>query len=273
MGTTISVGAGAVRNRKRLGLFGLVALAATLAAALLGAGAAQAASSATVAPIGSASSGSYFVTVEYEARETDGVIGIEFSSSEEATGIVPSECKYGIPVSGTLVECPQHHAGGKIEVCYNGPAPSQVEESFQMKQIPLATVGAVASCPVAGFVPRSPTTGGGSSGGSGGNGGGSATGSSSIKLGKVTDNSKKGTATLAVSTGEPGTIKLSGKQVKSASVKAKKAGTFQLLVKAKGGAVSTLAEQGTVKVKVLVTFTPTGGKPVTDRKTVKLEKK
>ena len=68
----------------------------------------------------------------------------------------------------------------------------------------------------------------------------------------------------------PGTIKLTGKKVKTATVRAKKAGTFKLTVKAKGKVAAKLATVGKVTVKVAITFTPTGGKPKTESETVRL---
>jgi hypothetical protein len=47
----------------------------------------------------------------------------------------------------------------------------------------------------------------------------------------------------------------------------------KLLVKAKGKAKGKLNKRGRVKVQVKVTFTPTGGEPASQNKTLKLIKK
>jgi hypothetical protein len=249
-------------------------IAGTLCAlTLLGAPPASAAISATAAPIGSASSGSYLVTVVNEGPKTEGVILIELAGSETATGIVPGACVYGQPVAGSVIGCPQIEAGATLQVCYNGPQTEKVEEfSAGAPAIPLSTVGPVASCPLAGFVPKSTGEGEGNTGtGGGDSGGGSGSGSvTKFSLGKVKKRPAKGTATLAVKVPGPGTIKLTGKKVRRATVRAKKAGTFNLTVEAKGKVASKLATGGKVTVKVVITFTPTDGKPKTKSETVRL---
>ena len=146
---------------------------------LLGPAPASAAISATAAPIGSASSGSYLVTVANEGPKTEGVILIELAGSETATGIVPGDCVYGQPVAGSVIGCPQIEAGATLQVCYNGPQTEKVEVFYAgAPAIPLSTVGPVASCPLAGFVPKSTGEGEGSAGtGGGGSGGGPGSGS------------------------------------------------------------------------------------------------
>jgi hypothetical protein len=106
----------------------------------------------------------------------------------------------------------------------------------------------------------------------------------SFTFGKVKDNKKKGTATLAVNVPGPGTLSLTGKGVKaqrpareatqSSTVTA--AGTVKLLVKPQGKAKKRLNKKGKVKVAVSVTYTPTGdvpGDPNTQTDKVKLVKK
>jgi hypothetical protein len=103
-------------------------------------------------------------------------------------------------------------------------------------------------------------------------------------LGKVKLNKNKGTATLAVNVPGPGTLSLTGKNVKTqrpardatVSKTVSAAGTVKLLVKPKGKAKTKLNKTGKAKVKVTVTYTPTGdapGVPNTQTKTVKLIKK
>lgn len=103
-------------------------------------------------------------------------------------------------------------------------------------------------------------------------------------LGKVKLNKHKGTATLAVTVPGPGTLSLTGKNVKpqrstreaTASQAVTAAGTVKLRIKPKGKAKKKLNKSGKAKVKVSVTYTPTGdapGSPNTQTKRVKLVKK
>ena len=79
----------------------------------------------------------------------------------------------------------------------------------------------------------------------------------------------------------PGTVDLRGKGVKAqrlsrqatASKAVTTAGAIKLLVKPKGKAKHKLNKTGKAKVKVSVTFAPTGGAPNTLTKRVKLIKK
>jgi hypothetical protein len=50
-------------------------------------------------------------------------------------------------------------------------------------------------------------------------------------------------------------------------------GTVSLLVKAKGKSRRKLGRTGSAKLKVAVTFTPSGGDPATQSRTVKLLKR
>jgi hypothetical protein len=97
-------------------------------------------------------------------------------------------------------------------------------------------------------------------------------------LGKPKLNKKKGTAKLPVTVPGPGNLTLAGKGVVkqrpalvSRAVSA--AGTVKLLVKSKGKKKRTLDRTGSVKVKVKVTYTPTGGSPNTETKRIKLIKR
>jgi hypothetical protein len=103
-------------------------------------------------------------------------------------------------------------------------------------------------------------------------------------LGKVKLNKHKGTATLAVTVPGPGTLSLTGKNVKpqrpareaTASQAVTAAGTVKLRIKPKGKAKKKLNKRGKAKVRVSVTYTPTGdtpGSPNTQTKRVKLVKK
>jgi hypothetical protein len=107
--------------------------------------------------------------------------------------------------------------------------------------------------------------------------------SNQFSFGSLKRNKRKGTAILAVNVSHPGTLNLSGKGVKSvrttrgsgavASKAVAAAGTVKLLIRAKGQKKRTLNKTGKVKVKVNVTYTPTGGSPNTRFKRVKLIKK
>lgn len=95
--------------------------------------------------------------------------------------------------------------------------------------------------------------------------------SNGFEFGKLKRNKKKGTAKLAVSLPGAGKVALSGKGIVSRTVSG--FGTVKLLIKAKGKKKRTLERTGKVKVKAKVTFTPTGGDPNTQAKTVKLIKR
>lgn len=115
-------------------------------------------------------------------------------------------------------------------------------------------------------------SGSGSSSGSGSGAAGSKSGAD-FSFGKLKLNPKKGTATLGVKVTAAGRLALSGKGIKKANASASKAGEVKLAVKLVGKAKRTLASTGKAKVKATVTFTPSGGKPVTKTKTLKLKKK
>jgi hypothetical protein len=98
-------------------------------------------------------------------------------------------------------------------------------------------------------------------------------------LGKVKRNKKKGTATINLTVPNPGELTGSGKGVKASSAgqaqtsKAVAAGPTKLLISAKGKKLKKLKKTGKVKLKVAITYTPTGGQPNTQAKKVKLIKK
>ena len=96
--------------------------------------------------------------------------------------------------------------------------------------------------------------------------------SNHFKFGKLKRNKRNGTATLSVTVPDPGKLKLAGHNLKSAS-KRVKGSRAKLPVRAKGKNKATLADKGQVTVKAAVTFKPTGGKPRTERKRLKLIRK
>ena len=95
--------------------------------------------------------------------------------------------------------------------------------------------------------------------------------SNRFKLGKLKLNRRKGTATLTVIVPGPGKVTLKGRRVRRATAIARRAGSVRLLIRAVGAAKRTLARTGTVKLKALVTFAPTGGTALTRPRTVRLK--
>jgi hypothetical protein len=101
-----------------------------------------------------------------------------------------------------------------------------------------------------------------------------------VVLGKPTLNKKKGTAKLPVTVPGAGTltiadVKATKKRVKAKTVTATAPGTLNLPVKPTKSARTTLKDKGKLKLKVAVTFTPTGGfaAAVTRKLTLKLAPK
>jgi hypothetical protein len=95
----------------------------------------------------------------------------------------------------------------------------------------------------------------------------------------IRHNKKKGTATLTVTVEHPGELTGAGKGVKvpNAATSSKTVtapGSVQLLIKANGKKTKKkLNSTGRVKVKPKITYTPTGGETVTKPVKVKLKKK
>ena len=242
-----------------LGLAVAVALAATSA---LAASASAAGVHATVAPISGVANGYLVVVKNEEAEKTPGET--EISAGEAAaSNVAPSTCTWNQPLAGAI-GCPQIPAGGTLELCYTGDEVTSVQIFYvPAPVVSFSKAGPVGSCPVAGF---NPSKGGGGGGSNEGNNQPAA----SFTLGKAKANAKKGTATLNIDVPGPGSLKLSGKGVKSSTKNATAAGTVGLPVKASGKAAKNLAKNGKVTVKVTVTFTPTGGTASKLTKTVKL---
>jgi hypothetical protein len=97
--------------------------------------------------------------------------------------------------------------------------------------------------------------------------------SNAFTLGKPRLNKKKGTAKEPVTVPGPGEITLTGKGVKGSSLAAGTAGTVNLPVKPNGKKKRKLNSVGSVKVKVAVTFTPTGGVANSQNRKVTLKKR
>ncbi len=103
----------------------------------------------------------------------------------------------------------------------------------------------------------------------------------SFGFGKLKRNAKRGTAIIPVTVPGAGTLSLSGKGVvkQGASVARARSGkavtsasTVKLLVKPKGRAKGKLRRRGKAKVKPTVTFSPSGGPPVAQPRSIKLFK-
>jgi hypothetical protein len=107
--------------------------------------------------------------------------------------------------------------------------------------------------------------------------------SNKFSFGKLNRNKKKGTARVPVFVPGPGTLSLTGKGVRTqragggaaASLKVSGAGQVKLLVKPKGKLKKKLNKKGTARVRIRVTYTPTGdvpGVPKTQSLKIKLNK-
>jgi hypothetical protein len=99
-----------------------------------------------------------------------------------------------------------------------------------------------------------------------------------FSLGTLTRNRKKGTATLTVTLPNPGELtgSAAGVTVSAAGATTRKpvaAGTATLLVKATGKKKRKLRRKGRAKVKLVVTYTPTGGDPSSQTLKMKLRKR
>jgi hypothetical protein len=88
---------------------------------------------------------------------------------------------------------------------------------------------------------------------------GAATASPALRLGKPKLDRRRGTATLAVTVPGAGTVRLSGKAVKSARRRARKAGGVTLPVRPKGKARRRLLRAGRAAVEVKIAFVPAAG--------------
>lgn len=84
---------------------------------------------------------------------------------------------------------------------------------------------------------------------------------SALQLGALKLNPKRGTGTLKVSLGGPGTLTLSGKGVATLKRTVKKGGWTALAIKPKGALLRTLEKKGRASAKVTVTFSQTGDTP------------
>ena len=95
-----------------------------------------------------------------------------------------------------------------------------------------------------------------------------------FSFGKVKLNKRNGTAGLPAKVpGAGGIVLAATKQVKGAEATAGGPRTVKLAVRPKGATKRKLTRRGAAKVKLAVTFTPTGGDPRTKHRTLKLVKR
>jgi amidase len=127
--------------------------------------------------------------------------------------------------------------------------------------------------PVEAPAPPVGSTGGGESKSPEGTSGTTPTAPVKIKVPGLKRDLDKGTVLLKVDVSGSGKLTLTGKGVKSVSVKVKKAGTVTVAVVAKGGLLKTLKAKGSAKVKVKIAFVATDGAKTTMVRTITLVKK
>ena len=96
--------------------------------------------------------------------------------------------------------------------------------------------------------------------------------SNEFRFGKLSKNRRRGTAKLAVLVPGAGLLKLRGKGARTATRPAAAAGTLSLPVVVKGKATKQLAAKGSTRIRVEVTFTPTGGASLSHSRSVTLTK-
>jgi hypothetical protein len=92
-----------------------------------------------------------------------------------------------------------------------------------------------------------------------------------LKLGKAKLNHADGTATLSVTVPGAGSLTISGKGVTKRKLKAAKAKTLKVQIKATGKAKTALLETGKAKIKVKITFKPQSGSAVSKAKSITLK--
>ncbi len=97
--------------------------------------------------------------------------------------------------------------------------------------------------------------------------------SNAFSFGHLKTNTRKGTATQSIAVSGPGRLVLAGSDVKEAKKTVPQQGAISLSIVPTAKAKSALNKTGQTKVKVAVSFTPTGGTSKTQKKTVKLVKK
>ena len=91
-----------------------------------------------------------------------------------------------------------------------------------------------------------------------------------FKFGKLSRNTKNGTAKLKIKLPSPGKLTVSGKKVKQVKRGTKQATTVTVNIRPKPKVKKQLASTGSAKVQLKVKFKPTGGKAKTKGRSVKL---
>jgi hypothetical protein len=119
--------------------------------------------------------------------------------------------------------------------------------------------------------PGDPGSGGSAdSGGSSGGDGGTAAVENSFRIGKVLVNRRRGTATVTVEVPGPGVVALDGAVPRQRQLDA--AGSVRLRVLPKSRARRILEQRGSVRLKLTVTFIPSGGEPAGRSFSLRLKK-
>jgi ABC-type phosphate transport system substrate-binding protein len=133
-----------------------------------------------------------------------------------------------------------------------------------------------------------PPDGGGPPPDGGGPPPGGGTADNDISIGKTEISSQKGSATIEVTLPGPGVLDMDATakvkkpnnrvalakktiRVGGATLNASEGGTYELTLKPKAKAKKELKRKGSLKTKVEMTFTPTGGEPNTESKSVTLK--
>lgn len=99
--------------------------------------------------------------------------------------------------------------------------------------------------------------------------------SNALSLGRLKRNRRKGTATLTVNLPQPsvGTLTLSGKGLKPRTVAITGQGMVKVKIATRGGVRKALRRRGKRRVRLHVTYTPTGTTSATQSRTTKLIRK
>ena len=95
---------------------------------------------------------------------------------------------------------------------------------------------------------------------------------SSISVGKVTNDTKKGTARLGIEVPQPGSLVVSGPGIKKVSGHPTGPGEVQVLIKAKGKALKALKQKGKVTVEVTIKLSGPNGTGETTTKVTLVKK-
>lgn len=92
-----------------------------------------------------------------------------------------------------------------------------------------------------------------------------------FKVGRPKLNRRRGTATLPVTVPAEGVLRVSGRGV--ATRISRHAGTVKVAIRATGRKRTRLTTRGRVKLKVHIAFTPSGGSPGSQQRSIRLRKK